>query len=66
MSAFYGALIIGIVIGAMLTSLIFGLLDLMKGKATQQEDLEELVRWKSSETSPDNSSSGEVGKISQK
>jgi hypothetical protein len=66
LSAFFGALIIGMVLGAMLTSLIFGLLDLMKGKATQQEDLEELVRWKSSETSPEKSSSGEVGKISQK
>lgn len=54
------------VIGAMLTSLTFGLLDLMKRKATQQEELKELVRWKSSDTSPEKSSSGEVGKISQK
>lgn len=66
MSTFFGALIIGMVIGAMLISLIFGLLELVKRKDTDLEELKEPVRWKSSGTSLEKSSSGEMVEISKK
>lgn len=63
MSSFYGALVLGMVIGVMLANFTGYLLDLLIRKEAHPETSKGLEGWEPSGSDPGQSRSGEFGQI---